>query len=110
MVAVFQRIATFAAAALLCLPLAGCWKDQQQAAAICSATYPRPNDTITHYDLRVRLVDCMKAQGYRFVPASIACAGAPTPGRTPYCYEPDGLFARWGFYVERTLHPPPRPA
>jgi hypothetical protein len=95
----------------LALPLAGCWKEQQQAFGKCIAASPfQPKRIYAPYqNVQTPMTHCMDAQGY--VPAydNTYCAYVPVPRRSPYCYAPKGFLPKIGFDLEMMMTPGPKP-
>jgi hypothetical protein len=93
----------------LALPLAGCWKEQQQALNYC-ATHIRYNSKyppLAH--IQTPMTHCMDAQGYDIAYDNAHCSEVGIPRRSPYCYTPKGSLAGIGFTLEMLYQPGPTP-
>ena len=94
---------------VLCLPLAGCWQEQQQALERCSAAIPYRGRYTPLAHVETPMTRCMYQAGYLIDYSSARCANVPVPRRSPYCYAPIGIIAGGGFALEMLFHPGPKP-
>lgn len=89
------------------LPLAGCFRDQEQQVAACEIealkTYRGETlESSTRVGSFMRL--CMAAHGYVWNMQDKRCIVDFPLERDPYCYVPDNPIGRWVYYLE-TLGP-----
>lgn len=86
---------------VLCLPLLGCWSQQQAVFATCDTKLPYlgANPSITSA-VPTRMTQCMDDAGYRTQFDSFDCRIAAVPRRSPYCYAPKDFFAGAGYWLE----------
>ncbi len=84
----------------LALPLAGCWKEQQQVFAKCNAAIPYTGKDPPLARIETPLTRRMENAGYNIDYDAPHCVGAALPRRSPYCYSPKGFFAGIGYRME----------
>jgi hypothetical protein len=93
----FWKIAPLIALSLL---LTGCWKEQQQAMASCSAKIPFATRYPASSTVKTPVVLCMEAAGYVRDFDNNYCRVEAVSRRSPYCYRPEGFFPALGYRIE----------